>query len=170
MREQEDLAADLTEKFLTMETFGAFLFNMLLIGIVPAVGEELLFRGSIQTLLHKWFKNKHVAVIVAAFIFSFFHFQFYGLLPRWILGILLGYLYVWSGNIWYPIWGHFLNNGMQVLLLYIGQIPQEEITNQELPVIDLTFLLSVGAGTIALVALCYFYSKHFLSRHERELG
>ncbi len=115
MTAREEQAAIITEKFVQSEHLGQMLFNIFLIAVIPAIGEELFFRGVIQTVLAKWFKNYHVAIFTAAFVFSFFHLQFYGFLPRFILGVLFGYLLVWSGNIWLPILAHFINNATAVV-------------------------------------------------------
>lgn len=118
MMVREEQAASLTELLVKSDSTGQMLFNIFMIAVIPAIGEELFFRGVIQTVLIKWFKNYHWAIFAAAFVFSFFHLQFYGFLPRLILGILFGYLLVWSGNIWLPILAHFLNNATAVVVYH----------------------------------------------------
>ncbi len=98
-----------------------FLLGMVVVAVIPAIGEELVFRGLVQNHLLRITKNVHVAVWLAAFIFGAIHFQFYGLFPRMLLGVLFGYLYVYSGKLSYAIWAHFLNNGMAVLAMYMHQ-------------------------------------------------
>jgi len=164
MRNMEDSAADLTVQFLTMDSFGAFALNMLMIGVVPAVGEELLFRGCLQKWMEKGLKNPHVAIIIAGFIFSFFHFQFYGFLGRWIMGVILGYLFYYSNNIWYPIIAHFLNNGFQVLLVYLGSMPLDEVATPELPPLDLSYLAGAVVSVVCIVLVFKLYRNHFI-RH-----
>ncbi|MGB0840424.1 MAG: lysostaphin resistance A-like protein [Chitinophagales bacterium] len=126
MKDMEEKAADLIVVFLAMDSVGDLLLNLLMIALIPAVGEELLFRGCLQQIFQKWFKNPHLAIWIAAAMFSFFHFQFYGFLPRLLIGVLLGYLFFWSGNLWYPIIGHLINNGIQVLAVYFGQMDLEQ--------------------------------------------
>jgi uncharacterized protein len=121
MKEAEDKAALLTKAFLKMDSFGDFIFNMLMIALIPAVGEELVFRGIVQKLFHQLAKNIHVGVWVAAILFSAMHMQFYGFLPRMVLGVMLGYMLVWSGNLWLPILGHFVNNAGAVIFIYLFQ-------------------------------------------------
>lgn len=118
MQNSEERAKILTEKFLSVETFGAMLFNVFMIAVLPAVGEELLFRGLIQKYLIKIFKNVHVGVAVAAIIFSAFHMQFYGFIPRFLLGLLLGYMFIYSKSLWVPIAAHFVNNAFAVVTYY----------------------------------------------------
>lgn len=110
----EESAAHLTELFLQSHNYGDLMINLVMIAILPAIGEEFLFRGVFQRLFADWTKNAHLGVMLGAFIFSFFHFQFFGFLPRFLLGVYFGYLYVWSGTIWLPVAGHFINNGLAV--------------------------------------------------------
>lgn len=115
MRLMEDTANDFTIQLMS-ESGAVHLFSALFVmAFIPALGEELLFRGCIQKGLENKIGNAHVAVWVTAFIFSFIHFQFYGFLPRAILGIALGYFYVYGKSLWIPIWAHFLNNATSVL-------------------------------------------------------
>lgn len=121
MRATEEAAAKLTTEFLRMDSLGVLGVNLLMIALIPALGEELLFRGVIQQYLVKWFRNKHVAVWVTAFFFSALHMQFFGFLPRFLLGVYLGYIFLWSQNLWYPILGHFVNNASAVVFYYFYQ-------------------------------------------------
>jgi hypothetical protein len=120
MKEAENQAAQITEKFLDVHSLGGFAVNMLMIAVIPAIGEEMLFRGLFQRLFGEWFHNIHVAIFVAAFLFAAVHLQFYGLLPRMMLGVMFGYLYLWTGTLWAPVFAHFLNNGAAVLVSYLS--------------------------------------------------
>jgi len=97
------------------------LINLLVIAIIPAVGEELLFRGVIQKQFTALTHSKGAAVVLTAILFSALHMQFFGFLPRFALGVLLGYLYVWSGSIWLPVLAHFFNNATAVLLVWVAE-------------------------------------------------
>ena len=118
MKDSEDKATQITEAFLHVTTMRGFLINLLMIGIIPAIGEEFLFRGVLQKLFHQWTKNIHFAVIFSAFLFSAIHLQFYGFIPRFLMGIFLGYMFVWSGSLWVPILVHFVNNSAAVIVSY----------------------------------------------------
>ncbi len=120
MRESERKAEEMTELFINVNTYPAFLVNLLMIAVLPAIGEELLFRGVILRFLKEWTGKVHLAVLLSAFIFSTLHFQFYGFFPRFLLGVLLGYMFVWSGSLWVPILVHFINNGTAVLIMFIA--------------------------------------------------
>jgi CAAX protease family protein len=119
MKEKEMGAQALTEAFLRMDSMSDLLFNIIMIGLLPSIGEELIFRGVFQRLFAEWTQNIHWGIVIAATLFSAMHMQFYGFLPRLILGILLGYLFYWSGSIWIPILGHFVNNATAVIVYYL---------------------------------------------------
>jgi membrane protease YdiL (CAAX protease family) len=121
MREMEDSLTKLMNTVLIMKTFWAMLANLLLIGLLTAIVEELMFRGCLQTILFKWTKNIHLAIWITAALFSAFHMEFFGFLPRLFLGALFGYFVAWSGSIWTSIWEHFLNNGTAVVVTYLYQ-------------------------------------------------
>ncbi len=118
MKEKEMSAQKLTVAFLKMDTISSLFLNIIMISILPSIGEELIFRGIFQRLFAEWTKNIHWGIVIAAFLFSAMHMQFYGFLPRMLLGILLGYLFYWSGSIWVPILGHFVNNTTAVIIYY----------------------------------------------------
>ena len=121
MRAAEDQAGKLTELFLKMDTPSDLIINMFMIALIPAIGEELVFRGVVQRIFTTWSKNIHVGIWVAAFLFSAMHMQFYGFIPRFLLGAILGYLFAWSGNLWLPITAHFVNNAGAVIFTYLYQ-------------------------------------------------
>ncbi len=121
MRTSEAQAAKITEAFLVMNTPGDLVFNLFMIALIPAIGEELLFRGLVQNIFAGWLKNKHVAVWLSAILFSAMHMQFYGFIPRLLLGAMLGYLLVWSGSLYLPILAHFINNAAAVIFTYTYQ-------------------------------------------------
>ncbi|MBU1008712.1 MAG: CPBP family intramembrane metalloprotease [Bacteroidetes bacterium] len=119
MKEKEELAGVLTEAFLRVNAWYLLLFNLLMIALIPAVGEELVFRSVLQPLLGKGLRSIHAGIVISALLFSAMHMQFYGLLPRFALGLLLGYAYYWSGSIWLPMAMHFVNNGAAVVVYYL---------------------------------------------------
>lgn len=121
MKESEDQAALFTEVFLSTASIKGLLFNLLVIALIPAMGEELLFRGIIQQAMIKMSGKKHMAIFLTAAFFSAFHMQFYGFLPRMALGLLLGYAFYWSGSLWLSIAGHFFNNGLAVFMAFYAK-------------------------------------------------
>lgn len=114
----ENEAEETMKAILKMDNPLIFVANLFVIAILPGIGEELLFRGVLQKQLGFIFNNKILAVWVAAFIFSAIHLQFEGFLPRFALGVVLGYLYYWTGNLWITMFAHAFNNGIQIVLIY----------------------------------------------------
>lgn len=146
----EESATRLLEVIMTMNTPGELLLNILVIGVAPAVGEELIFRGILQRRLQCKI-HPVAAVWVTALIFSAIHLQFAGFLPRMLLGALLGYLFLWSRNLWVPIIAHFFFNVSQVVgqYLYGEQISQLEVDGPDEPywlsgVFSLVLLMGIG--------------------------
>lgn len=119
MKNAEEKAAELTEAFLKVDSVFGLFFNLFMIAVLPAIGEELLFRGVIQRIFTKMTRSYHWGIWISAILFSALHMQFYGFIPRMLLGALFGYLLVWSGSIWLPIIAHFLNNGLAVVAMYL---------------------------------------------------
>ncbi len=118
MKNTEENAGLLTEAFLKAETIWGLLFNIFMIAFLPAIGEELLFRGVIQKIFTGWTKNHHWGIWITAILFSALHIQFYGFVPRMLLGVMFGYMLIWSGSIWLPVIAHFVNNGFAVMAIY----------------------------------------------------
>ena len=127
MKTSEESAARLTEQFLNVSTYGGLIINILLMALLPAVAEELTFRGVLQNLfevkdetLKKKGNRVHIAIWCSAILFSAIHMQFYGFLPRMLMGALFGYALVWTGSLWIPILMHFTNNAMAVILYFLA--------------------------------------------------
>ncbi len=159
LREQK--GEHLTTLLTTFTSPWQFLVGFLVIAIIPAFGEEFFFRGIIQTNLVSLSKNKHVAIVCTGFLFSFLHFQFYGFLPRMLQGVLFGYLFYWSKNLFYPIIAHLTNNGVMVVLYYFWQ--HELITFNITDTAAVPFFWSLAC--MLLTVLLVFALKRFFSRH-----
>ena len=151
MKVTEESAEKLTEMFLSADNTGEFLINFLMIAILPAIGEELLFRGILQRYLIEWLKNKHIGVLITSILFSALHLQFFGFIPRLLLGIFFGYLLLWSRNLWLPILAHFINNGVAVIFYFIfgAEVVEKEINSIGTESGTLFFAL----GSLVLVTL-----------------
>ena len=153
MENLEESAQATTNLLLDGTSIWDYLGNILFIGVFASVAEEVFFRGVLQQLLTKLFKNKHAGVWMAAFIFSLMHMQFYGFLPRIILGAMLGYLFAYSKNLWIPILVHFLNNAMVVTFNFFFRESSAYQYLEELP-ITLGFLIS---GLLSLGTLIFLF-------------
>uniref|UniRef100_UPI00404882BB lysostaphin resistance A-like protein n=2 Tax=Roseivirga sp. TaxID=1964215 RepID=UPI00404882BB len=155
----EESLAETTKMFTTFGSFSAFVLAFIVVAILPGIGEELLFRGLVQNGLHRWSKNTHVAIWVSAFLFSAIHLQFYGLFPRMALGALFGYLYVWSGNLWYPIIAHIANNGISLIVAYLFQLGMIEVNPDDPEALPIAY--SVG-GLILSALLLFLFRNYYL--------
>lgn len=105
--------------------------NVLIIAVLPAIAEELCFRGALQRILIHCTKSPWSGIIITAILFSALHMQFQGFLPRMFLGIVLGVLYWYSGSLWTSILAHFVNNGVQVIAVSFA--PQYISENPNMP-------------------------------------
>lgn len=117
-RELEDASFRTMSLLLNNTSIGALALNLLIIGLAAGFSEELLFRGCFQRLLTTGGVNRHVAIWIVAIVFSAMHFQFYGFVPRVLLGAYFGYLLIWTGSIWAPVLAHTLNNMMFVIVAW----------------------------------------------------
>ncbi len=154
MIQSEQEAETVTKLLLADNTLTGFIVNIIVIAIMAGVGEELVFRGVLQKFFIGWTKNVHAGILISAFIFSAVHMQFFGFLPRFALGALLGYMFLWSGSIWVPIIAHSFNNAM-VVILSSALIKQDsgivETLNGENP--------PIWTGVISLILVCFFMYK-----------
>ena len=132
MRIQEDQATKLTEAFLLMPRPVDLVISLFIMALIPALGEEFLFRSTLQPLIAKWTNKPVLTIWITAFVFSFIHFQFFGFLPRFFIGAFLGYLFYWSGSVWYSVVAHFANNGLAVLVYYLKQHEMINFTTDDL--------------------------------------
>jgi uncharacterized protein len=121
LRAMENQLTELTTYLTTFDSTSQVVIAFIVIAVLPAIGEELVFRGIIQKELFRGTKNIHLSIWIAAAIFSAIHMQFYGFVPRMLLGALFGYLYHWSGNLTLAMLAHFVNNGFTVIALYLHQ-------------------------------------------------
>jgi len=119
MKKAEEQGAMVTEAFLSTTSLSGLLINIFMIAILPAFAEEILFRGVLANLFRSWTQNIHLAVFLSSFVFAAIHMQFYGFLPRFLLGSALGYLFFWSGSLWLPIAAHFANNFLSVIIEFL---------------------------------------------------
>ena len=157
LSQMENKADDLTERMLQVDTFGGLLFNLLIIALIPAIGEELTFRGVLQQWFTRNMRSHHLAIILSAAIFSFTHFQFYGFLPRMFAGLLLGYLFYYSGSLWTSILMHFINNGTAVVVSFLNQKGVSNTDYEHFGFTDNIFLIIVSL--VLTIGLIYLSNK-----------
>ena len=158
-KSKEAQLQQMTEYLTNFSGFLQFLVGLIVIAVIPAIGEEFLFRGLLQNMFAKGFGNHHVAIWLTALLFGAFHFQFYGVFPRMLLGVLFGYLYYWSGHLSLAMIGHFINNGFTLVTLYlysVGVIEYDIAANPELPPTALLLLFALICGALLIVFRLYF--------------
>lgn len=154
MVDKEAEAGDLTNLMIQRNNWWQIALTFFMMSIIPAIGEEWLFRGLMQRELSKWLKNHHIAIVISAIIFSAIHMQFLTFLPRFILGIILGYLFVLSGNLWVAVLAHFFNNFLAVVV-YIRNANDNGEIPLDIPE-DNPFNLWVILSLLMIVACFYF--------------
>jgi len=165
MRQLENEAVRLTELFLAGTTWSTLIVNLIMMAILAGLGEELLLRGIVQPLFIRLTKNPHLGIWIAAALFSFMHFQFFGFIPRMLLGALFGYYYYWSRNLWIPIIAHILNNGFIVIYTFysgstdtIQSLGENDAASSSTAphIIVLSIFLSIS---LTIAGLLFFYRE-----------
>ena len=149
-----ELAKQTMEIFFSDTSVTGLIVNIIIIAGLAAVLEEIFFRGCLQQIILKIVKNVHVAVWITAIIFSAIHLDFYGFVPRVILGAALGYLFVWSNNLWIPILAHFLNNASAIVVEYLSK-GGDAVLKDYTPGIDTVWAIGSFVVTFSLLILLY---------------
>lgn len=145
LRVREDAARAATGRMLMMDTPFDMLLTVLYVGVLTGLCEEAFFRGALQRILSSGKTRRHLAVWTAAVVFSLLHFQFYGFVPRVLLGAFFGYMFLWSGSLWVAVAAHVLNNSAVVILTFLNR---KEIVSADLN----QFGAAAGDGWIAAVS------------------
>jgi len=157
MKEWEEAANKATELLLDTKIIPEIIFNFLVVCVITAVCEEFMFRGLLQNLLGRMIRNPHLLIWTIAVIFSAFHLQFYGFIPRMLLGAWLGYLMFYTKTIWIPALAHFVNNFFAVGTYYMFQNTPDEINKIDALGTGSTLWLSFAS--IILFFFCFFKTK-----------
>lgn len=152
----EDEAQKTIRLMLSTTRLSDLLLNLIFIAGFAAVGEELFFRGILQRLFIKGTKNPWIGIVIAAFLFSFLHFQFFGFIPRFLLGILLGAVYWYSGSLYAAIAAHFIYDAFIIVFVYFN--PQM-LQNPEAPMMNESYLGIAAAVSAALVGGLVWWMK-----------
>jgi membrane protease YdiL (CAAX protease family) len=145
--EQENIINQTVNHLLYVGSTWELGINIFIIALLPALGEELVFRGIVQQRFEKTSANKHIAIWMTALLFSFIHFQFQGFFPRLLLGALLGYLFIWTRNLWLPIIAHFFYNAGQIILQYLNQQKALSMNLNEIEVVPMWLVISSLVAT-----------------------
>lgn len=160
MRMMEDRITQQTEVFMKMSGISDLMVNLIVIAIIPAFFEELYFRGFLQSFLTEWIRKPALAILLTSLFFSAIHLQFYGFLPRLILGLVLGYLFFYSGSIWLAVFFHFVNNAISVGLTFLEQKKFLSSKFEENMVSTSVFVIaSLAVSAAVLIYLAFYYDK-----------
>ena len=161
MRESEIKIEKITKIFLETSTVSGLFLNLFMIALIPAIGEELMFRGFIQNFIAKRL-NIHISIFISAFIFSAIHLQFFGFLPRLAMGMFFGYLLYWSGSLWLPMFAHFVNNAAAVIITYkmgVEQMSSESLVDDKM---NYTYIVIASLFiTTSIIYAIYKFSKFY---------
>ncbi|MDD4514903.1 CPBP family intramembrane glutamic endopeptidase [Massilibacteroides sp.] len=152
MQQKEKEMEDLVNLLINEAGIIALISNLFVIAFLAALTEEFFFRGAIQRIIEKWTNNHHVVIWSAAILFSAIHIQFYGFIPRMILGAYFGYLLYWSKSIWVPVFAHFLNNAVAVFASRSADLNEHEFISGDIKSEHL-----IGYSILAAVTLTLFY-------------
>lgn len=158
MRTMEDAALETTKLLLSGRTTVSLILNIIVIAGLAAISEELFFRGALQQFIQEKFKNGHLSVWLVALIFSVVHFQFYGFFPRLFLGAILGYLFLYTRNLWIPIVLHFLNNATVIILNFFWK-DTDWYNRIEDMTISYTYILLALVSLFTTILLFVVYKK-----------
>ena len=158
MKNKEAEAEWLTKQFMSVTTLSGLLVNLFLMAVLPAVSEEVTFRGVLQRLLAFRLSpfTSHLSIWLTAIIFSAIHMQFYGFVPRMLMGALFGYMMVWTGSLWVPMLMHFVNNGMAVLLYFMASRAGWDMDKVDAVGTDNTLWLGIVSIVLTAVGIYMF--------------
>jgi membrane protease YdiL (CAAX protease family) len=136
---------------INLNSFFRYFISMIGIALFPALLEEVCFRGGLQNILTRWFKGPWIAIILTAIIFSAVHGSYYGFLVRFVLGMILGLVFYYSGSLWLSIIIHFLYNGLQVTAMYVLTVSGKKDSA------GIEDHFPIWAGVIALILILFIF-------------
>jgi len=160
MRNMEEAANHILELVTSQHSTWDLISNLLIFAVLASVCEEFFFQGALQPLMMKWTKNPHIGILITALIFSALHFQFYGFIPRFVLGVYLGYLFFWSRSLWLPILAHVLHNALSILIDYTLQ--GRGINTNDLQFTDVrgSIPTAISCALVSAMAIVYLWRTY----------
>ncbi len=166
MKNSEAAAAQITEAFTKGTSVGVLIINLIVIAFMAALSEELFFRGILQKVLIECTRNKHVAVWIGAALFSAFHMQFYGFVPRMLMGGYLGYMFLWSGSLWPGIIAHFINNGVAVFLVWLSNRGTISVDADKIGVENNEWVYVIMSAVMVVTSMVLVYRNEMRRKNE----
>ncbi|MEA5458822.1 CPBP family intramembrane glutamic endopeptidase [Arcicella sp. LKC2W] len=155
MKDSENATAELTKFLTNFHSISQLIVALVVVAVLAGVSEELLFRGVLQNIVLKATKNPHVAIWFSAFTFSFIHFQFFGFVPRMLLGALFGYLYFWTKSLWIPMFAHIVNNGFTLIMAYLSDMKMVDMDIEDTKSVPLS--MALGSLVVTILLLRWFW-------------
>jgi len=165
-KQMENEAAKTTEIILATKSIGGMLGGIAIIGILTGLAEEMFFRGAFQQTLVKGGVKGLLAILIVAFVFSAMHFQFYGFVPRFLLGALFGYLLFSTGTLWTSVTAHALNNSIVVVSAWLMQLNIISSDVERFGVAESGFPWMALLSLLALIAFFIFFRSYFFKKKE----
>ncbi len=166
LRALEDSLAGTSEFITRFGNTGELLLGLMVVAVIPGIGEELVFRGLVQNHVFRITKNIHLAIWAGALLFSLFHLQFFGLVPRMLLGVMFGYLYYFSGNIVYPMVAHFFNNGFTLVMMYLYQVKAVDFNIEDTETLPLSQVI-ISAAITGVLFLSFKRNSQRINANEQ---
>ena len=161
MKAMEEDAEALLQKMITGKGIITFVINLFVIAVVAGVTEEFLFRGALLQIIRQKIKNHHIAIWVVAILFSAIHLQFYGFIPRMILGAYLGYLVYWTKNIWVPVFAHFFHNAVSFIGLSNESLKDNALFADEIASEDILWFTIIACICLIAFVYCIKFANRF---------
>lgn len=171
MIQAEEAAAETTARLLDFQDIGTLIACTMVVGFLAGLSEEMLFRGAMLRTMEDSRMGTHAAVWITAIIFSAIHMQFFGFLPRMLLGVWLGYLLVWTRSLWVPIIAHTLNNATVVVMTFLsnrGIVPEGYGDTLGLPESGSFPWLAI-ASIIAALGIALWTYRHYHNKNKVHL-
>lgn len=160
MRNMEEAANHILELVTNQRSTWDLISNLLVFAVLAGVCEEFFFQGALQPLMMRWTKNPHIGIILTAVIFSALHFQFYGFIPRFLLGVYLGYLFFWSRSLWLPILAHVLHNALSILVDFTLQGRGIDTNNMQFTDVRGSLPTAATCALVSAMAIVYLWRTY----------
>lgn len=167
IKEMEATASNMQQVMLSSDSIGGMVVAVVVVGIMTGFGEEIFFRGAMQRIIASNGMNHHLAIWIVAVIFSLLHFQFYGFIPRILLGAFFGYLFYWSGSIWVSATAHAINNSMVVIFSYLSSNGYKINEFEHIGVIEEGFPIWIAIGSVITTTVIILFFKNYFFGHKK---
>lgn len=160
MRDLEESAEHILEIVTSQRSTWDLISNLLTFAVLAGICEEFFFQGALQPLLTRWTNNPHLGILITALIFSALHFQFYGFIPRFMLGLYLGYLFFWSRSLWLPILAHVLHNALSLLVDYTLQGRGIDTNNMQFTDVRGSIPTAITCTLVSAMAIVFLWRTY----------